>query len=337
MQISDPLYGTFEITEPILLELINSNELQRLKKISMAGYYPGCASFGSSYYNRFNHSLGVFLLLRRFKAPLLEQIAGLIHDISHSAFSHTVDYIKKDLEAQKDQSNQDLVHDNFVRQSSIGQILQTHGFDLEYILDDRHFPLKENDLPNICADRLDYTLRQAFHDYHYLQATDVEKILDGLTIYNNSFVFKDQQAAALYSQSFFRLNEQWWTGMSSAVMYQISALYFRRAIEAGLVTFEEFYANDDEYILNKIKAFQSQDAQLAEYGRMLSLPPQAYENNPEISLDGIYVKNRIVNPFVLVEGALHRFSELDLEYAAEIKGLPKFKKYHVALKSDIAT
>lgn len=206
-----------------------------------------------------------------------------------------MDYIKKDLEAQKDQSTQDLVHDNFVRQSSIGQILQTHGFDLEYILDDRHFPLKENDLPNICADRLDYTLQQAFHDYHYLQAKDVEKILDGLTIYNNSFVFKDQQAAALYSQSFFRLNDQWWSGISSAVIFQVSAQYFHRAIEVGCVTFEDFYSNNDEYILNKIKAFLPQDSKLAEYEQMLSLPPQAYENNPEIGQD-LYQKSHSQSP-----------------------------------------
>lgn len=83
MQISAPLYGTFEISEPVLVDLINSPELQRLKKISMAGYYPGCPSFCNPDYNRYNHSLGVFMLLRRFKAPLLEQIAGLIHDISH--------------------------------------------------------------------------------------------------------------------------------------------------------------------------------------------------------------------------------------------------------------
>ena len=42
---------------------------------------------------RFEHSLGVFALLRRLRAPRREQVAGLLHDISHTAFSHAVDFV----------------------------------------------------------------------------------------------------------------------------------------------------------------------------------------------------------------------------------------------------
>ena len=41
----------------------------------------------------FEHSLGVYLLLRRLGADRREQVAGLLHDISHTAFSHAVDFL----------------------------------------------------------------------------------------------------------------------------------------------------------------------------------------------------------------------------------------------------
>ena len=36
----------------------------------------------------FEHSLGAFILVRRLDAALDEQIAALLHDASHTAFSH---------------------------------------------------------------------------------------------------------------------------------------------------------------------------------------------------------------------------------------------------------
>ena len=94
MIINDILYGQAEIDQPVLIELLKAPELQRLQQVGMGGYYPGSPyASGHRDYTRHRHSVGVMLLLRRFNAPLEEQIAGLIHDVSHSAFSHTIDYI----------------------------------------------------------------------------------------------------------------------------------------------------------------------------------------------------------------------------------------------------
>src|SRR3989344_2208425 len=158
MEYQDRVYGNFEITEPVILELINCPTLQRLKEIDQAGYlephFPGTA------YSRFEHSVGVYLLLKMYQAPIEEQIAGLIHDVSHSAFSHCIDYVL-DAGSETEHSHQDNVFDDYVRQSEIPGILEKYHFDLEYILDDRNFPLKERDLPDLCADRIDYSLRTA--------------------------------------------------------------------------------------------------------------------------------------------------------------------------------
>ena len=97
MKYIDRVYGEFEITEPVILELINSASLQRLKDVDQAGYRPlwvkPDVDTGEYDHSRFAHSVGVYLLLRKYGVSLEEQIAGLIHDISHSAFSHCIDYI----------------------------------------------------------------------------------------------------------------------------------------------------------------------------------------------------------------------------------------------------
>src|SRR3989344_2660429 len=176
MRYQDTLYGEFHITESVLIELISSPALKRLKGIDPGAYrkpfFPGVPP------SRFDHSIGVMLLLKKYRAPLEEQVAGLIHDVSHSAFSHGIDYILK-RGTEKTQAHQDNIHHDFIKQSGIPAILSRHGFDLAYILDDSHFPLKETDIPDICADRLDYTFRDAV-SYGELTATEVFEYLDHL-------------------------------------------------------------------------------------------------------------------------------------------------------------
>lgn len=159
MHYIDPVYGMFDLTNPVILELLASPEFHRLRDIDSGGYpYPFFLQ--GKPHSRFDHSIGVYLLLKRYGASLEEQVAGLIHDVSHSAFSHAIDYV---LDGGKGalQDHQDNVFDAFVRRSGIPAIIARHGLNVDFILDDRNFPLKETDLLDLCADRLDYSLRHA--------------------------------------------------------------------------------------------------------------------------------------------------------------------------------
>jgi HD superfamily phosphohydrolase len=82
MQYDDELYGRVEITEPVLLDLIASEAMQRTKGISQHGI---TALLGiTPPFSRFDHSLGAMLLVRHLGASVKEQIAALLHDISHT-------------------------------------------------------------------------------------------------------------------------------------------------------------------------------------------------------------------------------------------------------------
>src|SRR3989344_4030056 len=91
MTISDPLYGQVEISERVLIDLIKTPAFLRLKNITQAGVPQQYNSL--KVYSRYEHSIGAMLLLRKLGADLEEQVAGLLHDISHLAFSHVADWL----------------------------------------------------------------------------------------------------------------------------------------------------------------------------------------------------------------------------------------------------
>lgn len=122
MKYTDLVYGEAEITEPAILELVNCPALQRLKGIDQAGYRPlwvkpdtAVSEYEAS---RLAHSLGVYLLLRQYQAPLEEQIAGLIHDVSHSAFSHCIEYVLES-GSGKEHGHQNRIFADFVRKQEL--------------------------------------------------------------------------------------------------------------------------------------------------------------------------------------------------------------------------
>ena len=129
MKITDGIYGTFSIGEPVIIDLINSPAMQRLKDISQLGipdrYYH------LKGFSRYDHSIGVFLLLRSHKASIAEQIAGLIHDISHTPFSHVIDWVINGKGGEE--LHQDDRHAEFLHNSEIPGILASYGISIDVI------------------------------------------------------------------------------------------------------------------------------------------------------------------------------------------------------------
>ena len=91
MIFEEPVYGPSTITSPVLLDIMNSKAMQRLHGVLQHGVSALVGVTRET--SRFEHSVGVMLLVRRLGATLEEQIAALLHDVSHTAFSHVIDYV----------------------------------------------------------------------------------------------------------------------------------------------------------------------------------------------------------------------------------------------------
>ena len=321
MKIQDCVFGEQVITEPVVLDLILAPSLQRLRGVDQSGY-PEPFFPTARRHTRFNHSLGVYFLLRRYKASLEEQIAGLIHDVSHTAFSHCADYTLGNVNAGKTQSHQDDVFASFVRASEIPQILARHKISVDRILDDSLFPLKEKPLPDLCADRLDYSLRCAIM-YNICTADEIDHLLKTLHTDGTTWFFETPECAQAYATLFSRLNADYWAGMGSALMFSTVGDCLRYAQEQGYLSSKDLYATDEE-VLNKIRSHLDEDPRLQRlFDRMNNRYPVVEDKDRYEAV--VYCKSRIVDPPCRHNDSLTRLSEVDPSWTVvvERESVPK--------------
>lgn len=321
MEYKDRVYGSRKITEPVILDLIDCVPIQRLKKIDQAGYfapfYPGTE------HSRFEHSMGVYLLLSIYGASLEEQIAGLIHDASHSAFSHCVDYVL-DSGSPAEQSYQDDIFDEFIRRSEILGILKKYRIDPEYILEESNFPLKENNLPDLCADRIDYSLRMAVI---FGQIQNADEYLKNLIAENGKWIFKNFENAKSFAELFRKLNIKYLSGLESAVMFSAVGDYLRCALRKGYISEKDLYSTDYE-VLAKIEKPRCQDKELQRLFNRMSNKTE-FKNDANNYDSKVVCKSRIVDPLCLMQGKISRVSDIDSDWRKIIESESKPKTYYI--------
>lgn len=205
MIIKDKIYGEVKIKEPVLIELLNSPSVLRLKKISQFGipdkYYH------LKNFHRYEHSVGVMILLKKLGATLEEQIAGLLHDVSVLAFSHVADWVfgsgSKGIE-----DYHDSIHERFVKKTEIPKILKEFDFDIDRILNEKNFTLLERKAPDLCADRVDYALREF---KYWLNPKIVKSCIKELVNYSGEIVFSNQKAALNFAVNYLVLQTKHWS------------------------------------------------------------------------------------------------------------------------------
>lgn len=82
LTVSDPLYGDVTITSPVLVDLLQCPAVQRLKKVLQHGITGliGCRPIKEKVVNRYEHSVGVMLLVRRGGGTEEAQAAALLRE-----------------------------------------------------------------------------------------------------------------------------------------------------------------------------------------------------------------------------------------------------------------
>jgi len=331
MQYKDPIYGKNEITEPVILDLLESFAMQRLKGIDQAGYFE--PFFPGTVHSRLEHSLGVYLLLRRFDAKLSEQVSGLIHDVSHSAFSHCADYVFAE-GSQKEQSHQDNIFDEHVRRSEIPVILKKYNLDLEYVLNDKNFPLKENNLPDICADRIDYSLRTIWHFRKYApeHAEKIKDILASLTTKNAQWIFADYRSAQNFADLFFYANKYFYSNIESAIMFRTTGDYLKYALDKKYILKDDLYLTDME-VLDKINAYLNGDAMLKKLWERMNNQVGCVNNFENYDAQ-VFCKSRVIDPMCYNDGKVMRVSEVNLDWKKVVEEEMRPKEYFLKFSDE---
>ena len=316
--IEHPIYGTVTLTSPLEIEILQSPTMERLKKIHQYGitYYAGLPYF----FSRYDHSVGVFLLLKRFGLTQNEQIAGMLHDASHTAFSHVAEAVFNHTDHHH--SYQDTIHRSFLESQGIGTILKKYNLTINDIMHKETdpkfsgngiFKALEQDLPDLCADRIDYIIEGGVYE-HVVTQDGVNNILDHLRWNGEKWFFTDVMVAKKFADIALYLTENVFSHMLNNVSYQWIATAINKAFEIGLFSQEEFCTSVDALIWEKLES--SKDATIQEMLYKIINWEEFCEQGTEKNFDKHYKsKFRGVDPLVEVEGKLVRLTSANTEYA----------------------
>ncbi len=297
MYWKDRVYGEVSIDDPAVLALIARPTFQRLKGIRQAG--PSALAYPFKNVTRFEHSLGVYLLLRRLGAEPKELLAGLLHDISHTAFSHAVDFIF----ASEEQDHHEGLKPVFLKRPDMKAAIASIGYAPEDFFDDSVFPLLERPLPGLCADRLDYFLRDSLA-CKVITPDLAARFLNNLTVVDNTIAFKDPSVARLARDRFAEMNRDWWASDSESYIYNEFADAMREGFRLGVLSKNDLLA-DDAHVLACLQSAHDPiiDSKLYHIQNYKPELLEGYQGK-------ITPKTRWIDPPIVSSAGLVRLSEL---------------------------
>jgi len=298
MRWQDRVYGEVSIEDPAILDLIGCATFQRLKGVRQAG--PSALTFPFKDVTRFEHSLGVFILLRRLGAPRREQVAGLLHDISHTAFSHAVDFIY----TSREQDHHEQLKPLMLDRADLALALARLGYSPREFYDDSIYPLLEQPIPWLCADRLDYFLRDGL-TCGVVTGDFVARILSCVKIVDSKLTLSDVDVAREAVVLFDRMNREWWAGPIEAFIYNEFADALREGIKLGVLQLDDLMTEDAEVLARLESSGSLLIAQKLD--RIRNIPPDCTRGySPRI-----VPKERWLDPPIQTDGKVQRLSLLD--------------------------
>lgn len=301
----DPLYGEVEINEPVLLDLIQSQAMQRLRGVLQHGI---TALIGITQpVTRFDHSVGVMLLVRRLGGSLAEQIAALLHDVSHTAFSHVIDYV---VDGHNSQSYHEEWKEAHLAASDVPEVSARHGYNWRDFLHEEDYALLAQPSPRLCADRLDYFLRDS-RELGLSSLDQISHALDHLSVHEGRIGVDDVEVARWLANTYIAADKASWANFREVGLYEVTARSIKVAIQIGAITEDDFWSTDDQ-LWRKLHAIDHSDIQ-----QQLALisPATRFEWDEVNPTFRVSTKLRTIDPDVLLDDHFVPLSTLDAEFA----------------------
>ena len=184
---ADPVHGFISVPPDLVLSLIDTPEVQRLRRIRQMGL--GSLVFPGGEHTRFSHALGAMALMQDALNVLIEKgtsisseettaalAAALLHDVGHGPFSHTLEHVLIDQFHHEDMSR-----------VLIKQLNSRFEGQLNLVLDIFENTYKKPFFNKLLAsqldmDRLDYLRRDSFYTGVAEGVIGVERIIKTLHV-----------------------------------------------------------------------------------------------------------------------------------------------------------
>ncbi|QQZ09252.1 HD domain-containing protein [Heyndrickxia vini] len=196
----DPVHRYVHVRDRVIWDLVATKEFQRLRRIRQLGttYF----TFHGAEHSRFNHSLGVYEIIRRIiddvfdgrkewnsEDRLLTLCAALLHDLGHGPFSHS---FEKVFQLDHEEFTQKIIVGN----TEVNKVLAKVSPDFPKKVAEVIAKTYENKLvvslisSQLDADRMDYLLRDAYFTGVSYGHFDIERLLRVMRPREEQVVFK---------------------------------------------------------------------------------------------------------------------------------------------------
>ena len=206
------------------------------------------------YYSRLDHSKGVALIVWHFTHDKAQTIAGLLHDISTPVFSHVSDFRKGDALTQTatEEPTARIIRED----EALGRLLAEDGLTPEQVEDYHIYPVADNEIPQLSADRLEYMFPSGMALDGSWTMEEIRTCYNDLTILKNEegrdeLGFKTLEIAELYCEHFcmighiLQLNE-------NKLTLQLLGQIMNLAEKAGLLSERDFMTLSEKEVMEKL-------------------------------------------------------------------------------------
>ena len=256
----------------------------------------------------------MLLVQRLAPEDLGQQCAALLHDISHTVLSHVTDcafgYVIHEVEKE-----------DYVVTTSIPYILTMFKHNWKDILNEELWPLLEQPAPLLCADRVDYGLRDMIA-FDVIPPATARSIVEQFVVHDSRIMCSDVELARELARGYMRCDMLAWAKPHHAGLYKFAGDAIRLALTHGVIRKEELWVGTDEQFWNKIlscgiKEINEKTQYVNEHTKFTKVPSL---EDGELVLE-LTLKIRTIDPEVVVPQGnilkVYRLSELDEDYAKE--------------------
>lgn len=227
--------------------------------------------------------------------------AWLLKYIASPAFKHCIDFLNGDYEAQE--STEERTSEIIRNSRSIMRQLKRDGILAGEISDCRLFPIVDNDIPGLSADRLEYTLSNGYFTYETWTLDQVKRFIDDITILKNEndideLGFRDLATCKEFVLGSLTLFEEYRSDNCRTIMQFIADIIKSMELRDYL-TLDDLYTMSEREVVDWI--LSCGDKTLTEAFRQLQRATCVYSSNT-IKKDrycvSVKTKTRYIVPLV---------------------------------------
>ena len=206
------------------------------------------------YYSRLDHSLGVALIVWHFTHDKAQTIAGLLHDISTPVFSHVSDFRKGDALTQT--ATEEPTARIIRGDDELGRLLAEDGLTAAQVEDYHIYPIADNEIPQLSADRLEYMFPSGMALDGSWTMEEIRLCYNDLVILKNEegcdeLGFQHVDIAELYCEHFCMIGHILQLNENKLALHMLGQI-MNLAEEEDLLSEEAFMTLSEKEVMEKL-------------------------------------------------------------------------------------